>query len=253
MQSIALTESSMVHDSEYVIVQSEDMDLDDASYDDCDAELEIRLSPLPSVCSEEYVPNDLEALIEDSVTASIVSLEDVEDCKEKGDDGEAPMETEEVEDSGTQGNSGSSLSAHETTTNAKDEAAVEEPTLKSNKNVTANQPTTFGAPGVAGNRLSNKKKRKKMKMMKKAAAAAAAAAALAEMNKSSIPPTSPVRSVQQSRQKPRKASSTRSNRSKQQSHANNIAVACATESLESFRKDHNLKAKKTAPNYVSLL
>mmetsp|Transcript_37197 Transcript_37197/g.111362 ORF Transcript_37197/g.111362 Transcript_37197/m.111362 type:complete len:256 (-) Transcript_37197:291-1058(-) len=254
MQSIALTESNMVHDDEYVIVQADDMDLDDdSSYDDCDEDLKVRLSPLPSVYSEGnsskgYIPNDLEALIEDSVTASIVSLEDVENSKEEADDGGvAAMEMEVVEDDENEGSKDHSEATPSSCIKATDETEFKsttptEPISKDDKPM--EQPKLL-APG-GHNRLSNKKRRKKVKMLKKAAAAAAATAALAEMNKASIPPTSPIRNVQ----KTRNSSSTKIK--KQQSHGNNLAVACATESLESYRHDHNLK-KKAAPNYVSLL
>lgn len=252
----------MVQDDEYVMIQAEDMDFDVDSYDDCDEELEVRLSPLPSVCSEGtsskgYVPNDLEALIEDSVTASIVSLEGVEDSKETGehdecamDTEEAVMETEKAESSDDQVADNPKPSVIDGITDEmKDDITADVSPSPKDDDAENSEQLKLLAPG-GGSRLSNKKRRKRVKMIKKAAAAAAAAAALAEMNKSSIPPTSPHRNVQQPRPKSRKASS---KSKKQLSHATNLAVACATESLESYRHDHNLKVKKTTPNYVALL
>lgn len=107
-----------------------------------------------------------------------------------------------------------------------------------------------------GRRLSNKKLRKKVKMMKKAAAAKAAAEAFAHQ-KAALPsdPSGPSPSEapvvaaggpkrSSSRGKP---SSPKRNRSSRGHSGNNIAVACAQESLAAYREEVEAgKAQKKA-------
>lgn len=94
-------------------------------------------------------------------------------------------------------------------------------------------------------RLSNKKRRKKMKLMKRAAAAAAAAAALSEMT--AYVPTAPTLPSSPSRKtKKPKSSKTR------KAH-NSVAVACATETMESYRQELANTKKKGSSKFVSPL
>lgn len=91
------------------------------------------------------------------------------------------------------------------------------------------------------------KRRKKMKLMKKAAAAAAAAAALSDM-KTSISHTQNNSLIQNNRRRQQ------TKKSKKRTNSSSLAVNCATESLEKYRNQHNIKEKKyPGTNYVCLL
>eukprot|EP00568_Trieres_chinensis_P001202 CAMPEP_0183309516 /NCGR_PEP_ID=MMETSP0160_2-20130417/25388_1 /TAXON_ID=2839 ORGANISM="Odontella Sinensis, Strain Grunow 1884" /NCGR_SAMPLE_ID=MMETSP0160_2 /ASSEMBLY_ACC=CAM_ASM_000250 /LENGTH=322 /DNA_ID=CAMNT_0025473557 /DNA_START=78 /DNA_END=1046 /DNA_ORIENTATION=- len=321
MESIALNESHVAHDDDYVMVQANESDLDEDSYDDCDEDL-VRISPITStsmwVCSGEsvskgYVPNDLEALIEDSMTASTVSLENCDDGEEyktndldapvddvdqkgkederkaemkSGIDAEPPCEAKKMceadvtdvdvsmdiseakMDTEAEAEPTRPVSCKVDGTNAEnpvkknDDCGEENLNLRSCSSSEKKESTTKklksvptvtispkAQPGPAS-RLSNKKRRKKVKMLKKAAAAAAATVALTQQQSGTVTPPSPTpeNSTKQPRNKVAK------NRTKQKpSHIGNLAVSCATESLSSYRQEHNLKLKKTTPNYISLL
>ncbi|CAB9501011.1 expressed unknown protein [Seminavis robusta] len=95
-----------------------------------------------------------------------------------------------------------------------------------------------------GGRMSNKKRRKKMKLMKKAAAAAMAAAALSEASSGAVvkhsTPPSPSSSRTSSGKSSPKASSSRYNKKR----VANIAVACATETLSSYKAELAGSSKK---------
>jgi len=100
---------------------------------------------------------------------------------------------------------------------------------------------------IGKSRPSNKKRRKKMKLMKKASAAAAAAAALSDM-KTSISHTQNNSLIQNNRRRQQ------TKKSKKRTNSSSLAVNCATESLEEYRNQHNIKEKKyPGTNYVCLL
>jgi len=85
---------------------------------------------------------------------------------------------------------------------------------------------------LSGSRLSNKKRRKRMKLLKKATARVAA---LSESQNTNTQNTSPPL-ITQRKVKSQVGRLTR--------RPNNLAVACVTESLSTYRKEHNLLNKK---------
>lgn len=102
-------------------------------------------------------------------------------------------------------------------------------------------PTTATAQlqGVLGGRLSNKKRRKKMKLLKKAAAAASAAAALSsELPRSAS--TTCSNSTKSTKKHTKVVPSTRY----QSKRVANVAVACATETLASYKAQLNSSSTK---------
>lgn len=95
------------------------------------------------------------------------------------------------------------------------------------------------AQGILGGRLSNKKRRKKMKLLKKAAAAASAAAALSSDVPRSASTTSS-NSTKSSKKQTRAVPFTRY----QSKRVANVAVACATETLASYKAELKSGSKK---------
>jgi hypothetical protein len=93
-------------------------------------------------------------------------------------------------------------------------------------------------PKSTGSRRSNKKRRKQLKRMRKEAAAKAAAEALSEMQAS----RREAASVRETKARAKKSA-------RSQKYAN-LAVACATDALEAYRRE--VKGKKKG-NYLSPL
>jgi len=91
--------------------------------------------------------------------------------------------------------------------------------------------------GMLGGRMPNKKRRKKMKLLKKAAAAASAAAALS----SDVPRSAFLTSSSKSAKKPTKVAPVTRYQSKRVA---NVAVACATETLASYKAQLQSTSKK---------
>ena len=89
---------------------------------------------------------------------------------------------------------------------------------------------SFKKESKCGSRLSNKKRRKRLKMMKKAAAAAEAAALLEEMRQKAA----------SSKSSPKTARKPKVMKSKKVHDSSSLAVNCVTESLNEYRKKHNL-------------
>ena len=243
MESIALTEYD-----DYVMVLTDDMDVDENSYDNCDKEL-VQLPPIPSsaesTCSDEsssegYVPHDIEDLIEDSLISSIVSLES-SDSRGGMNDSDVPKLfvedgeiTEEISrDSGSETDNAARVTYAKSSTNFHLDILLR----------TEEKPSVGG-----GSRLSNKKRRKRVKKLKKAAASTVALAALTEQQTSSVNPSLENRLDKQTRPKTPKTK-----QKQKPSLIENMQVACATESLQLYRKEHNLKIQKSPPNFVSLL
>lgn len=93
-----------------------------------------------------------------------------------------------------------------------------------------NMRDNFDEPPVReGSRKCNKKRRRHLKLMRKAAAAAAAAAAISEMTRSASSPGK---------------KKTISSGGRLTKRVANIAVACAAESIASYKAEHLAKGKK---------
>jgi len=96
------------------------------------------------------------------------------------------------------------------------------------------EPQGAAASGTKGSRMTNKKRRKQMKLAKKAAAAAAAAASLSHLSMSHHSQQHDVGSNSLSHPS-RRNNATAANAAARGKQSNNIAVACATQSLAEYR------------------
>ena len=287
MDSFALPEARIVEDIDYVFVQAEAMDIDDFSYDDCDE----AIIPSQSFSSEHSCPSisfqkdsssthpatGMSTEIESS--ASIISLEDPGEKMEETlslegsitlfsdenlpslDEVEVQVETpEETTDVQTKEITSTDDTAMANADDNKGEnppkvcSSASQEQAKSMKK-TEPSPTSIKEPSTtnlqsSGSRLSNKKRRKQMKKQKKAIAAANAAVALAEMRSKSIESTK----KQTTNPSNNSNSKQSANKSKKTGDPSQIAVACVTESLMAYRKQHKLKKKpENSINYVALL
>lgn len=228
MESIALNESQMVEpDTEYVIVDADDMEMDDEDdYDYCD-----------DVFPKESPMNSCSFSVDSVESDDIHSALELETLKE---------ETEERGGASTVSLDGSDVTTNDMKIPTDKEMSEPKPTVESLMSTEIRDDNEGERTGKeakdASSRLSNKKRRKKMKLMKKAAAAAAAAAALAEISRGGTPTR---------HAKPSKMQSTKPNRSSKKK-VSNFAVACATQTLSEFRKEHNVKLAKPQ-NLVALL
>jgi hypothetical protein len=102
----------------------------------------------------------------------------------------------------------------------------------------AKPPAPAQPQGMLGGRMSNKKRRKKMKLLKKAAAAASAAAALSSDVPRSASMTSS--SSKSAKKHTKVAPATRY----QSKRVANVAVACATETLASYKAELKSTSQK---------
>lgn len=286
MDSFALPESRIVEDIDYVFVQAEEMDIDDFSYDDCDE----AIIPSQSLSSEQLCPSisfqkDCSSMLPATGTstdiessASIISLEDPNEKMDEtlslegsitlfSDENLPSLDEVEVQvespEETTDADAKKIVSAEDTAmANTDDNKGEDLPTgcsIASQEQTTSTKKTE-PSPIIqkessttnlqsSGSRLSNKKRRKQMKKQKKAIAAANAAMALAEMRSKSTEVT------------PQKTTNSNNSNSKQSTikskktgDASQIAVACVTESLMAYRKQHKLKKKpENSINYVALL
>lgn len=216
MDSFASSELQQVESEDYIMVQmqhAEEMrdDLsDDESYDYCEDVYSIHSNgSTPSICSEVHgsvltVPSVLLKDLDEAHAAAALAIQDSEEQKS-------------VASSVTKG---TDLSiANKDTRSNKAQSKPENET--SSKKITLS-------------RTSNKKRRKQLKMLKKAQAAENAAKALAEKAGRTVAGTSGL--TKKSSNKAKKA--TNSGRSKRV-HPH---VACATETLASYREEVRMMA-----------
>ena len=287
MNSVALPEARIVEDIDYVFVQAEEMDIDDFSYDDCDeAIIPSQSFSSEHSCSSIGFQKDSSSTqpatgtsTEIESSASIISLEDPDEKMEETlsldgsitlfsdenlpslDEVEVQVESpEETTDADTKEIASTEDAAM---ANADDEKGENLPKVCSSASQEQVTSTKKAEPSPSlkkesssttlqnsGSRLSNKKRRKQMKKQKKAIAAANAAMALAEMRSKSTEPTK-----KQTTNHSNNSNSKQSTiKSKKTGDASQIAVACVTESLMAYRKQHNLKKKsENSINYVALL
>jgi len=246
MESVALNESHVVvEDIDYVLVEPQnknDMQMDDDSYDYCEDVVSMLSVEQPlSVCSD--LPSidptcfgiDTKEEAKPERRPRVISFGNDEDelCTRTGkfQSSVEPLDEHmsEVEED--------SESAVTSIAEATEEMIAEPEPMEEKVSDDEERIEAIAAeamvdmkPTVSTSRLSNKKRRKKMKLMKRAAAAAAAAAALSEMTAyqptaPTLPPPSPKKS--------RKSKST--TRSKKV--LTNVAVTCATETMEAYRQE----------------
>lgn len=244
MKSIALTESNIVDDDSFIMVDPTSLNImDDDSYVYCD-DVSHTSSPLISTGFSHCSTTLTSDIVWDDSTM-IVS--DGEDEREDDDITNLPKKVEILMPKCEQPKDDNVRPIKNSTENSK-KVTISEETQKE-----IEQRTSSTQGQMVKSRMSNKKRRKKMKLMKKAAAAAAAAEALAqaEANKNSESSSdsdhveeSRSRQVKKSKKKVQTTSSPNAN----------LAVTCATESLADYRDKHNIKKKfGAATNYICLL
>ena len=297
MESVALYESHIVEDTDYVLVEPQqnngnnmEIDDDDDSYDYCDdvvSMLSVEQPSSLSVCSDlpsidptafgieptkemkserrprliSFGNDEDEARIRsERFQSSIETLDEEMGSQEHGFDSTGTSIVDSTEDSDETPERETLAESTEESDEQSETEALAESTAESDDRTeteTAGPPPSgstatsmagatkeslkahkeTAAPPPIKSRLSNKKRRKKMKLLKKATAAAAAAAALSEMTAlvpSPVPtgPTTPRRKTKASKK------------------ASNVAVACATETMEAFRQELGSK-KKGSSKFVS--
>jgi hypothetical protein len=244
MESVALNESHIIENFDFVLVEPEDlddnMDVDEDSYDYCDDAISMLSVENPSslsVCSDvqSFDPTvfevDTNKELKPERRPRLISFgNDEDEARIRSERFQASVETldEQVAQEDT--------SEVSSVTESNDEKTAVEP--ENNEAIVENQVTdkpmdTDHVPDrsmdTVASRLSNKKRRKKTKLMKKAAAAAAAAAAIT----AGIVPSPP----REKRVKTPKATRHRNKTS-------NLAVACANETLEAYRAELQAKTKR---------
>lgn len=236
MESVALNESHVIEDIDYVLVERENNDgnivVDEDTYDYCDdvvSMLSVEHPSSLSICSD--LPSvdptvfdvDPTKEVKPEPRPRLISFGNEEDeAQIRSERFQASVKTLDEQDS-QEGSSGESTVSSMAESNA-EKTAIE---LEKNEPIAEKQVPSKPMDTV-GSRLSNKKRRKKLKLMKQAAAAAAAAAALSG---AFVPPPPSA--------KPRKAPKTTRSKKK----ISNVAVACATESMEAYRLELDAKKK----------
>jgi hypothetical protein len=246
MESVALYESHVIEDFDFVLVepenQDDNMDVDEDSYDYCDDAISMLsvdnpsslsvCSDLPSVDSTVFEVDTNKELKPERRPRLISFGNDEDEAGIRSERFQASVETldEQMAQEGT-----SEESTLSSITESNDEETAVEP--QKNEPIVENQvpdkPMDMDqVPNkpmdTVGSRLSNKKRRKKMKLTKKVAAAAAAAAAIS----ASIGPSPPL----EKRVKTPKAT-------RPKKKTSNLAVACATETMEAYRAELEAKRK----------
>lgn len=246
MESVALNESHVIENFDFVLVEPENIDdnmnVDEDSYDYCDDAISMFsvenpsslsiYSDLPSVDPTVFeVDNNNKELKRERRPRLISFGNDEDEARIRSERFQSSVGTldERMAQEGTYEESTVSSMAESNEEEITVEPGGNEPIVE---NQVPNKPMDMDQVpdkimDMVGSRLSNKKRRKKMKLMKKAAAAAAAAAAIS----GSIVPSPP----REKRVKTPKAS-------RPKKKTSNLAVACASETLEAYRAE--LEAKK---------
>ena len=260
MESVALNEESrvIVDDLDYVLVSKNNdndaMDVDDDSYDYCEDVVSMLSVEQPSSLS---VCSDLPSI---DPTCFGIEKEQVKPQRRPrvisfgNDEDEVRTRTGKFES--TVEPLDEQMTEAEESVESVDTPVVEpDPPVEENHIMSeaderiesiAEQAMAEMKSALATSRLSNKKRRKKMKLVKRAAAAAAAAAALSEMTAyvptaPTLPPAaSPKRNSQKAKTTTRPKKST------------SVAVACATETMEEYRRELANK-KKGSSKFVAPL
>lgn len=248
MESVALNEESrvIVDDLDYVLVSKNNdndaMEVDDDSYDYCEDVVSMLSVEQPSSLS---VCSDLP-----SIDPACFGIEKEEAKPQRrprvisfgNDEDELCTRTGKFES--TVEPLDEQMTETEESVESVDTPIVEpEPPVEENQTMSEADEriesigeTAMTEMKSATSRLSNKKRRKKMKLMKRAAAAAAAAAALSEMT--AYMPTAPTLPPAGQKRNNQKAKAT--NRTKKSA---SVAVACATEIMEEYRREIANKKK----------
>jgi hypothetical protein len=243
MHSVALGESNMIVDDDFVVVDSDHVlgDADDC-WDYCDDVFSTTSSsPCFSVCSdlpakifeevedmddtevampstdddyEDEKPDEI--MIENTLGATSVEIATVDDNKglEIGDDPHCKEKTQHDDDRADDDVKGASNQSRSVVSDD-DERDM-----------------------VCRSRLSNKKRRKKLKLMKKAVAAAAAAATLSELSRNTYASPMLTTTTSTARQQAKVTIPTKAGKKA------NVAVSCAHESLASYRQELALTTRK---------
>jgi hypothetical protein len=253
MESVALNESHVIENFDFVLVEPENIDdnmgVDEDSYDYCDDAISMLSVENPSslsVCSDlpsvdpAFFEVDTNKELKTKRRPRLISFgNDEDEARIRSERFQASIENldEQMAQEGTSEESTVSSMAE-----SNDEKTAVEP--QNNEPIVEDQVPdkpmdTDQVPDkimdMVGSRISNKKRRKKMKLIKKAAAAAAAAAAIS----TSIVPSPP---------RERRVKTPKATRPKKKT--SNIAVACASETLEAYRAELEAK-KKGMSKFVS--
>ena len=255
MKSVFLSDSTMldnltneaksssnenVSENDYIMVECDcdSFDEDDEDYDYCDdalsegIQLEQHLDLTEDMILEEAGQPSIQQILDEAHKSASQVVYVTEDEQEPTLDSSSRFQESlppELPKEPT---------ATTTTTTAKEDSTEAAPT-----DITDVAPNGAATPMPNLGRMSNKKRRKKMKLLKKAAAAAKAATAL-----SGEAPMSAANSSTNTK----KASSSAKSRPMSSRYYNkrvaNIAVACATETLSSYKAE--LQTKSNSPNSV---
>jgi hypothetical protein len=222
MLSVSLGDTQCIEPSDdFVFVQQPDQmsfgfkdDDDDDSYDYCeDVYSLVSTDQTLSECNEDMTLPDLK---EDMVlTVPSMLLKDL-------DEAHAAAKLVQQHVDSEQRSVASSTLSYAQSTDLDDESRDDRVSARKDDAVTMS-------------RISNKKRRKKLKLMKKAAAAASADQALSERARAAA--WAQHASAQKARQQTKKPTGSRS------SKVANIAVACATDTISSYRQELMNNAK----------
>mmetsp|Transcript_4241 Transcript_4241/g.5772 ORF Transcript_4241/g.5772 Transcript_4241/m.5772 type:complete len:241 (-) Transcript_4241:354-1076(-) len=193
MESIALTESHIVEEEDYVLVSLGSLDDDEESYDHCDddsivSNCDASTSSYSISISENFKNSTphLGSLAEEATDVSVVSTEDSVD--KSGERGTITVVIEgegmNIKDPTFEEKPSDQMCEDKCEEDKKDfNDSKKEDSPKKTKKKALEKKEEPQRPKEGGSRLSNKKRRKKMKLMKKAEAAKKAQELLAEVQK----------------------------------------------------------------------